>query len=234
MYRKISYLLRPAIIGSGASYFIKLTHCDKAFEKAPDNVQMTGEEFNRITQGEIKVKFLSDNMTHHGFKYVEGLNVDTMEFSDDMCHNGLHFTSGTVLSDWKSFGSRVWRISIPDDTLVICYQNKCKAKKIILEEQLMRTRGDKHSLEFFRNLGISDKTFLSENLDFSRYTPDQLVDLLNSRVVQYIPHKYKTSEFYKAGLQKEYFEWDDIPAEHRTNRLYMLARYIAAKKKLFC
>ena len=54
-----------------------------------------------------KVKILNDSLIHHGFKYVEGLNIDTKPFVSSGVNQpgGLYFTDLLNMPNFLKFGS---------------------------------------------------------------------------------------------------------------------------------
>lgn len=82
------------------------------------------------------VKFLQRNMTHHGFTYKEGLNIDTNPFSaNGSCsRGGLYFTNLQYASNFKDYGPLIADVELPKDAKVYWESaNKAKADRIVLK-----------------------------------------------------------------------------------------------------
>jgi len=100
----------------------------------------TGEVFKLLFgKDKLFVKWMNKDMIHYGFKYQEGLNVDTVPFNPTgTCDKGgLYFTTINHISVWSTNKTAVLRlVEIPDDAKVYCLQgaNKWKADKIIIKE----------------------------------------------------------------------------------------------------
>jgi hypothetical protein len=123
------------------------------------------------------VKFLNNSLTHNGFKYQEGLNVDTIPFnpSGECAPGGLYYTHIAYLEVWCHMGELIADVEIPEDALV--YSEPCgtkwKANKIILK-----------NIRKWNNLKNSQKTFISESpgirnivLNNIRKNPDKILML---------------------------------------------------------
>ncbi len=81
-------------------------------------------------------KILDERMTHHRFRYKEGLNEDTKLFKPkSRCRGGLYFTDLQNIVKFLEFGSLIAKVTIPEDALCIQESNdKWKANKIILSD----------------------------------------------------------------------------------------------------
>ena len=84
-------------------------------------------------------KLIKDDMTHHGFKYQLGLNVDTNEFNTypECCKGGLYFIpEEKYVYDFyisRLYGTTVYDVTVPDDALLFKESiEKWKANKIII------------------------------------------------------------------------------------------------------
>jgi len=77
-------------------------------------------------------KVINSKLTHHGFQYQLGLNVDVVPFNNVECEAGLHFCSATQVPFWLCYGSYLAFVEIPHDAKVVHFKNKSKADKIII------------------------------------------------------------------------------------------------------
>lgn len=102
------------------------------------NIEISGYEFNRLYKDKTKFyRFLNDNLTHYGFKYVLGLNIDTNEFNPngDCEKGGLYFCDDyTCYLFCTYYGKKIALIEIPDDSRVWIEHSKCKADRLIITE----------------------------------------------------------------------------------------------------
>ena len=94
----------------------------------------SGKEFNESYKGFKFVKILANNLTHHGFEYKEGLNVDSVTFNPTgKCSvGGLYFTDLSKAYMYFDFGNNFSYVTIPDSALVYIEEDKFKANMIIL------------------------------------------------------------------------------------------------------
>jgi hypothetical protein len=80
-------------------------------------------------------KILSEDLTHHGYTYHEGLNVDPNPFDPTPnCRNGLFFADEKHILDFYYSGDKIATVTIPDGEKVVQMENGYKAHKIILSE----------------------------------------------------------------------------------------------------
>ena len=79
-------------------------------------------------------KILSSDLTHHGFKYQEGLNIDTNPF-DEMpdCGGGLFFSDAEHILSFVGYGNLIAEVEVPDGTKIVQVEDKYKAHAIVLK-----------------------------------------------------------------------------------------------------
>lgn len=99
--------------------------------------ELSGVDFNKIYKGIKFYRFLNNNLTHYGFKYKIGLNVDVYEFNPDgECQiGGLYFCEESKCYLFCThYGNKVALIEIPDDARVWIENDKFKADKLIVTD----------------------------------------------------------------------------------------------------
>lgn len=127
------------------------------------------------------VKLTNKECCHNGFKFVEGLNIDTVPFTSlprglkpfggwDCEPGGIYFTTYKNINRWMKYGDKkmhyIWDVMIPKDAQVHHQEDKSKADKIILSNR--KTLSD----------------FFSENHDIA------LINIKgNRRIFRYIKNK---------------------------------------------
>jgi len=81
-------------------------------------------------------KILTEDLTHHGFQYKEGLNVDTIPFNPtgECSPGGLYFADTYNILLFLSYGTKIARVTFPEDAQVYREIYKSKADKIILSD----------------------------------------------------------------------------------------------------
>ena len=79
------------------------------------------------------IKILTNNLIHHEFQYVHGINVDIKKFIPKKAFNGLHFIEVNNIGLWLNYMSNLKYIAIVeilDDSIVYVGENKFKANNI--------------------------------------------------------------------------------------------------------
>ena len=97
---------------------------------------LSGAEFKVKYPGPY-YKFLRSDLTHKGFTYKLGLNVDTKKFnpSGECQEGGLYFFNDLkYFSNFYDYGPQLGIIDIPDDALVYSEEIKFKADKLFLSK----------------------------------------------------------------------------------------------------
>jgi len=85
-------------------------------------------------------KYLNPDLTHFGFKYKNGLNVDTIPFnpSDSCKPGGLYYAPKDILHFVGNLNGYIAEIEIPEDALIykdLGRPEKWKADKIIIKKK---------------------------------------------------------------------------------------------------
>jgi hypothetical protein len=96
---------------------------------------MTTRTFNADDSSHDFYKILRRDMIHHGFKYVEGLNVDHHRFDPTgTCRKGgLYFSDKEHIIRFLEYGTTIANVNLPKDARVVQEDYyKWKADKIIL------------------------------------------------------------------------------------------------------
>jgi len=81
-------------------------------------------------------KILREDLTHHGFTYQPGLNVDTKPFEPcARCFGGLYFSDLEHIARYLEYGDLVARVTVPPDAHFIQEKpGKFKADRVILSD----------------------------------------------------------------------------------------------------
>lgn len=114
---------------------------------------VSGKKFNELYKDTKFVKLTNGPEIHNGFQFVDGLNIDTVEFNptSQCCAGGIYFCVKDMTEHWRRNLASIFFIrdvTIPDDAQVYCESEKFKADKIILS----RRRLFYHSFDdFFMN-----------------------------------------------------------------------------------
>lgn len=99
-----------------------------------ESIVYSGEKFNDLFKNIKFCKILRDDQTHFGFKYNEGLNIDTKKFNPkSSCEiGGLYFSTLDDVYIYSLWGPKIADVIIPNDANVYIEYKKFKADKIIL------------------------------------------------------------------------------------------------------
>ena len=94
---------------------------------------LLGVDF-KVKYGNKFYKMLASNLTHHGFTYKLGENIDHNEFnpSSSCTKGGLYFTTLNNLLKFVMYGQYIGIIEISDDAYVYVEEDKFKADKVTL------------------------------------------------------------------------------------------------------
>src|SRR3989339_417468 len=102
--------------------------------KMTQNV-LSGREFNEQYKDYEFYKLLNEDLTNKGFKYVDGLNVENINFCPKRkcLKGGLYFTEKNKISMWLNTHFYIAKVSIPNDANVYVENNEFKSNKIIVD-----------------------------------------------------------------------------------------------------
>ena len=81
-------------------------------------------------------KILREDLTHNGFTYQAGLNVDTEPFEpQERCYGGLYFSDLEHIAQYFAYGDWVARVTLPPNARWIQEDaDKFKADRVILSD----------------------------------------------------------------------------------------------------
>ena len=78
-------------------------------------------------------KILADDLTHHGFTYTTGLNIDIKPFSPiPRCNGGLFFADEKNILEFCNYGTKIAEVTLPKGEMIVQVGKKYKAHSIIL------------------------------------------------------------------------------------------------------
>jgi hypothetical protein len=98
---------------------------------------LKGSEFNKKYANKKFYKLTKSNEIHHGYKFCDGLNVDTLQIGliDDFQIEGLYFCEEKYVKNWLTYTDDliyIRKVSIPDDAIVCIEKYELKTDKFIL------------------------------------------------------------------------------------------------------
>lgn len=79
-------------------------------------------------------KILRKDLTHYGYTYTIGLNIDTNKFNHSECGSGgLYFTTKKHIHEFLIYGDYIADIEIPKGAQCYKFKNKYKAEAVIIK-----------------------------------------------------------------------------------------------------
>lgn len=184
---------------------------------------MSGVEFNQIFKNRKFVKFTNESEIHNGFKFQDGLNVDTVPF----CPRGKCKPGGLYFCDYETDGGhwtyynhvacRYYRmVQIPDNKEAQVYfeQNKIKASHIILGErkgiwecdELFSMSIKVHDLKLIKYIDISTVQYFNVVVNFLRglkWKDDEIYFRMvadNPSFLEFVPENYRNAEMCETAV----------------------------------
>lgn len=144
-------------------------------------------------------KILREDLTHHGFSYQHGLNVDTKPFEPcARCFGGLYFSDLDHITQYLEYGDLVARVTVPPNAHFIQEQpGKFKADRVILSD-----------LQPWRTWDIwNDATFVKHAVQ------------QDAMVLEHVQHQ--TPELCLAAVQQDGYALQHV--RHQTPKLCLAA-----------
>ena len=170
------------------------------------NMELSGKDFISFhNQTNTKFyKFLNGDLTHFGFTYGIGLNIDTVPFdpSGNCKSGGLYFCEKSKCHlYWRFYGEKIAIVEIPDDARVYIEDNKFKADKIIIKD-ILDFNSDNNDID---DVWIEILKNDSSAINYIKNQTPELCALaiqLNSYALKYIKNQYKTEDICKLAVEK--------------------------------
>lgn len=183
---------------------------------------------------QVYYKVIRQDLTHYGFTYQLGLNVDHHPFNPNKFYaaGGLHFIDKNKLDQFLLYGHQIATISIPKDSQVAEYWHTWKADKIFIHE-IKPFRGHPffEDEDFCLDAIRYNTIVLSPNNVILDYVAEKLktkefyfkILRMSARYVKKIPKFVKTSAFYQEALENNLEVLFDVPLDLKTYELCLLA-----------
>lgn len=102
---------------------------------------ISGEKFNKLypTYSENLYKLTNEEEVHLGFEYKTGLNEDIHQFDPNGSKGGLHCCLFESICEWIEYMDMRMhyyrKVTVPDDAIVVIYNDKFKVSKMILSDR---------------------------------------------------------------------------------------------------
>jgi hypothetical protein len=130
-------------------------------------------------------KILKEDLTHYGFTYKKGLNIDVNPFDPTpKCGDGLFFTDEKYILGFCDYGTKIAEVRLPEGEMIVQVEEKYKAHSIILGKiyDLWMVETFEWLLKCGVNLHVSDDFVLkhaSDNghLDVVKYLVEHNADI---------------------------------------------------------
>ena len=182
-------------------------------------VILTGKEFNKKYQNTKFFKIINEKLEHNKFKFVDGLNEDTVQFNPcGVCNpRGIYFSEESKIHMYYDYGIYIVKVKIPDDAQVYEEPHKFKADKIILDLK------NKSNVKWYNyNFCLESVKQNGLNLVYVKnQTPEICLAAVkqNGMALQYI--KEKTPKKYMASVKQ--YGWVLQYVNEQTLEIYMAA-----------
>ena len=208
--------------------------------------EVSGLEFNlyHVPKETKFYKFLNDNLTHYGFTYTKGLNIDTAKFrpNGSCTGGGLYFCKESNCDIyWKDYGSKVALIEIPDDAQVYIELYNFKADRLIIKDivdfvdmdddfwlDILPLENSAHVLEYVREQTNDICEFAvkqcGHNLEYVKKQTQLICELAvnqNGLALQYV--KEQTSLICELAIKQDGLALQFVKEEYQTFDICIIA-----------
>ncbi len=189
----------------------------------------SGKEFNEINKNKKFYKIINEYEIHYGFKYKDGLNIDTNIFNptNEYGKGGLYFTDLNNIIYYFKCGIYIREVILPDDAQIyVCFPNNYKADKFILKSSKLIAYFDEwNNYEFYINAvdKLGESIFLYLRDEKLTDTICKLAVQQNGLALKYIKYKYKTEDICKLAVQQNGLALQFVDFESRTDEICKLA-----------
>lgn len=207
---------------------------------------ITGKVLN--DQGVELWKTLSDNKTHFGYVWHEGLNEDPLPWNPEgVCSKGgLYFTTIDMLTCYmdRSVWDRSWigRITVDDDEPVWQEPNgKWKAHRVTLSDvRRIKDLDDRDKYYFLRGIDCLPKYDAANRQEvwvemltcypwFMEFLTDRDMPIVRQIISRdgcflvYVPKDMRTYELCVVAVKRNWYALKHVPKDKKTYELCMLA-----------
>jgi len=213
------------------------------------HTEIAGIEFNKTYKDNTKFyKFLKNDLTHYGFQYKLGLNIDVFPFNptNECSQRGLYFCAESKCHlFWKRYGTLLAFIEIPNDARVYIEQDKFKSDKIIIKEIIKFEdvsddfwinilQKDISALYYVKNPSISlteemCKSAVKRNGKALCYVHNQTEEICilavqrDCMALEYVNEQFKTKEICEIAVKQNGNALQFIKEENQTEEICRLA-----------
>ena len=179
----------------------------------------------------VYVKLTTENDTHNGYQYKEGLNCLNGEFNNEkICDSGgLYFCRKEDIGKWINYNDKVmyyiWDVELCEDSKIVDMGDKLKTDKFILTNKREKWNDDEfcklavqqdgYTLQYVKPELMTDeicKLAVKKNcyaLQFIEEQTDEICKLAvqqNSYVLKYV--KEQTDEICKLAVRRNGLHWN--------------------------
>ncbi len=106
----------------------------------PQKTMISGKAFKALHPGIKFYKLTTSDENHNGYKFQDGINIDTNAINTNKCSKGgIYFTNEENISNWLAYNKKIMKykreVEILDDSKICIEENKYKTDKMILKSQ---------------------------------------------------------------------------------------------------
>lgn len=170
--------------------------------------EFSGKEFNEFYNYSF-IKLTNRKCIHNGYKFVEGLNIDTNETK------GIYFTTIDNAGKWLFYNDNImyyiWDIEIPNNAVVNVDKNGYKTDKIILKRKKVIWYNENIYVTLLKQNGLALQIIPKWCINKKIY---EICVKQNGLALQYIPYRHRTKELCVFALENNYISLRYVPDEH--------------------
>ena len=154
------------------------------------------------------IKLTNAKCEHRGFKFTEGMNIDSRPFDESDVY-GLHFCTYKNMGDWVFLKNEpmmyIWDITIPEGEKVVHMGNKLKSHRIILSNKRLIWDDHDMCLHIVKRDGLALEIVLNQTDDIC------LAAVRNcGRALQFVNNKTRDICIEAVAENKSAIEFVDV------------------------
>ncbi len=207
---------------------------------------ITGKQLNQILNQMPLLKFMHNNDTHYGMKYITGRNEDILPFCNEgSCKPGGIYITTLVdcVHHMNDYGYYARRVIIEPDTMVYTEDVKLKCNKVILEEkkpkyELIRQLINEWALTNDLNDTVKMNGYLIQFIDPDKITDKMILYAINKNpiLLSYVNPEHITFDMLSYCVRKDRDILQELTNKfnHNDHINQMIQRLIDQNNDLFC
>ena len=165
-----------------------------------------GKDLRKLSGNAPIFKGVNNNLKQFGLQYYIG-KITKMHFP--FLFDPYSTTCGLFFSDnnshWYKNYDRLFKVSVPDDTLVVRFDNRCKSMELILETEMT-------NIDIMIEHGIYNRNILKKFGNLDKCSFDNIICyILNGYIYVYdLPNSQISLNLYVSLMRKGYYKLDKV------------------------